>query len=463
MLRYTVLLALLALCPFTADADPAAQHAFFTAKQIDGRWWLIDPAGKPFISKGVTTVGHAQDTIKGTNISPYGEATQKKYGSLDAWRQAAAKRLIGWGFNTLGAWSDEELAKINVDGKHLAYAPTIDLGGAFVGEQAKNNAWLKGIFPDVFDPAFEKTAHAVAKQKCTPRKDDPRLLCWFTDNELRWGPDWRGKDEILTMFLNLPAKTPGRTAAVDLLRQRYGGFEKFNDVWKTPLKSWDDLAAAEKIAPPFVRNAVYLQNQETERAANEKDPARAAFTADCDAFIGELAERYFRICSEAVRAADPNHMNFGCRFAYLPPRPVVEAAARYLDGISFNCYATDPRDTISKYSAFGKPLIIGEFAFRAQDVGLPNTKGAGPKVKTQADRAAAFEHYVTCALSQPNLVGYHWFEHADEPKEGRFDGENSNYGVVNIKDEVYELLAAKMQEINARAEALHAGNGYKHP
>jgi agarase len=114
---------------------------------------------------------------------------------------------------------------------------------------------------------------------------------------------------------------------------------------------------------------------------------------------------------------------------------------------------------IKKYSAFGKPLIIGEFAFRGEDVGLPNTKGAGPKVKTQTDRAAAFEQYVIWALGEPNLVGYHWFEHADEPKEGRFDGENSNYGVVNIKDEVYELVTASMTRINARAEELHRAGG----
>ena len=205
-----------------------------------------------------------------------------------------------------------------------------------------------------------------------------------------------------------------------------------------------------------MRKEVYAQNQETERLANEKDPARAAFTADCDAFIGLVAERYFRICSEAIKAADPNHMNFGCRFAYVPPAPVIAAAAKYLDGISFNCYNTDPRSVIREYSVFGKPLIIGEFSFRGDDAGLPNTQGAGPRVRTQADRAAAFEHYVTWALSEPNLVGYHWFEHADEPKEGRFDGENSQYGVVNIQDEVYELITRTMSEINARAEELHA-------
>jgi agarase len=138
---------------------------------------------------------------------------------------------------------------------------------------------------------------------------------------------------------------------------------------------------------------------------------------------------------------------------------VIVAAAKYLDVVSFNCYATDPRHAIQAYSVFGKPLIIGEFSFRGTDSGLPNSKGAGPVVATQAERAQAFEHYVTLALGEPNLVGYHWFEHCDEPKEGRFDGENSNYGVVNIKDEPYQMLVETMTRINAQAEQLHRGMG----
>jgi hypothetical protein len=62
--------------------------------------------------------------------------------------------------------------------------------------------------------------------------------------------------------------------------------------------------------------------------------------------------------------------------------------------IVFNCYQADPRSVIRQYSAFGKPLIIGESSVRGEDGGLPNTKGAGPKVKTRAERAAAFEQPV---------------------------------------------------------------------
>jgi agarase len=440
-------------------AGSGGNGKFFRVAKTDGQWWLLDPQGQRFLSKGVTTVQFAQDSIKGTNTSPYGETNQAKYGSRQAWRETAARRLLGWGFNTLGAWSDEKLVEVAAGGKHLAYAPTLDLGAKFVAAKGKQQAWLQGVFPDVFDGEFEVLARKIAVEQCKPRKDDPSLLGWFTDNELRWGPDWRGTDDLLTAFLNLPAGAPGRVAAGKLLRQRYDKFEKFNDVWKTAAASWEEFDKGGAIKPPYVRKEVFSKNEGAEeRKANEADPKRALFVADCRAFLEILAEQYFRITKEAIHAADPNHMDFGCRFAWLPDAPVVKAAGQYLDAISFNCYDTDPRGTIAKYGVFGKPVIIGEFSFRSEDSGLPNTQGAGPKVKTQALRAAAYEQYVQFALSDPHVVGWHWFEHADEPKEGRFDGENSNYGLVNIKDEVYEELTGKMTEVNAQAEKWHAAS-----
>ncbi|HTS18268.1 MAG TPA: agarase [Verrucomicrobiae bacterium] len=439
------------------NSSPVPANPYFHAVQLEGRWWLLDPHGHRFLSKGITTVQFSGDTIKGTSTSPYLETVKTKYGSPDAWRKAAAQRLVSWGFNSLGAWSDDSISACTASNQHLAYAPIVDLGATFVGEKQRGMAWLHGIFPDVFDPDFETIARQRAREVCTPRSTDPWLLGWFTDNELRWGPDWRGPDELLTLFLDLPATVPGKKAAVDLMRERYGDVSKFNAVWNAKFASWDDLSNATSVPPPVVRKAVYQQNEETERQANEADPKRAAFVTDCDAFLARLADRYFRVTSEAIKAADPNHMNFGCRFAYFPPRPVVAAAAKYVDVVSFNCYRTDPRETVSRYAAFGKPLIIGEFAFRAEDSGLPNTRGAGPKVKTQAERASAFRSYVTQALQNPYLVGYHWFEHCDEPKEGRFDGENSNYGVVNIHDEVYTDLTQAMTQINAQAESIHDG------
>jgi len=80
-------------------------------------------------------------------------------------------------------------------------------------------------------------------------------------------------------------------------------------------------------------------------------------------------------------------------------------------------------------------------------------------VATQGQRAACFRRYVIAALQKPTLVGYHWFEHADQPAEGRFDGENSNFGTVTINDDVYEELTHAMTAVNAEADDLHTAAG----
>ena len=135
---------------------------------------------------------------------------------------------------------------------------------------------------------------------------------------------------------------------------------------------------------------------------------------------------------------------------------MIDAAGRHVDVISFNCYGPDADGALAAYAPTGKPCLLGEFSFRGADSGLPNTNGAGPVVATQAERAESFRRYVGKALRHPLLVGYHWFEHADQPAEGRFDGENSNFGTVTIADDVYDTLTAAMTAMNATADDLHA-------
>ena len=425
---------------------------FFRVAESDDTFWLVDPDGGRFLSKGVNTVAIDQDYIRNTRRSPYADACRRKYGSEPAWRAAAAARLAGLGFNTLGAWSDQAVAKAGP--RPLAVTANLDLGMSFAW--GKNDAGLGAHqdFPDVFDPAFEKHVGQRATQLCAGRRDDEHVIGWFIDNELRWGPDWRGSDELLGLFLNLDVGAPGRVAALAWLRERHPDIATFNGIWRASAQSWEALHSLTHFDAPYRRNPVYQRNADEEAAATRADPARAIFLADCDGFARVVAERYFALACAAIRAADPHHLVLGCRFAYVPPSGVIDAATRYCDVISLNCYDADAGPVIDSYGET-RPCLIGEFSFRGADSGLPNTNGAGPLVATQADRARSFRDYVTAALRRPTLVGLHWFEHADQPAEGRFDGENSNFGIVSIADELYGDLARTMQSVNQEAERLH--------
>ncbi|MGB8402081.1 agarase [Bradyrhizobium sp.] len=379
---------------------------------------------------------------------PYADACRAKYGSQHIWRSAAANRLASWKFNTLGCWSDELVATAGFS--LLATAPTNELGASFKRHRRDQ------IFPDVFDPAFSAHIREDADHHCARRRNEPGMIGAFIDNELYWSPDWRGADELLTLFLNLPAYRPGRVAAIARLQQHYRDFSQFNAVWHTLARSWEELGRIAHVEPPYFRLPPGGLNDALETTANLANPARAAFAADCDAFLAIVAERYFDLCVAAIKAADPNHLVIGSRFGYQVQSSVIAAAGRYLDVVSFNCYEFDAVPVIDAYAASGKPCLISEFSFRADDSGLPNSSGAGPRVASQIERARCFERYVSAALQKPAVVGYHWFEHADQPAEGRFDGENSNFGTVTIEDNTYHELTETMTRVNAAAEQIHA-------
>lgn len=456
---------IVAAAGFSGLMPVCALHAgatgFFHTEKRDGRWWLVTPQGEPFVSRGVCVVSYAPDKILGVGPSPYGEANTKKYASVEAWRAAKAAQLLDWNFNTLGAWSDDAVAGADRSGRSLARTPILNIAADFARKQieaegGKKSAWEMGVFPDVFSPDFETYAREKASLACSPQAGDANILGWFIDNELRWGPDWRSPDELLVTFLNGPKDSPGRKAAMEMLRKRYDTMAALNEVWKTGAASWEELADTRGIPNPFPHKDQATQNQEVDRTADGSEEKRKQYMADCDAFLGLLAERYFSVTEQAVRTAAPNHMVFGCRFAYTPAKPVLDAAARHADVISFNSYTTDPKAAAERYADYGRPLLVGEFAFRATDSGLPNTKGAGPKVGNQSERAAAYEKYVQALMSHPAVVGYHWFKHVDEPAEGRFDGENSNYGLLKITDEPYDEFVARVQQCNGKADSWHA-------
>jgi len=154
----------------------------------------------------------------------------------------------------------------------------------------------------------------------------------------------------------------------------------------------------------------------------------------------------------------------GVRFAGEAPWPVVEVAAKYSDVLSVNQYQRSGDVNRALLDAFyaksKKPILLSEYSFSAGEnqSGDPNTKGANVLVPTQRERAEHATRFATQALALPYVVGLHWFEWADESPEGRFDGEDQNYGLVDLQDHPYPLLTEAEQQLNARALSVHGAS-----
>lgn len=392
--------------PWTGDAveHPFEATGFFRVDLQPDRWWLVTPDGKPFYSVGVNHVQPSGERDRVTGRSPYGEAVAARYPDREAWAEATAERLRSWGFNTIGAWSDVGLFR-----ERMPYTVILYLSGA---------DWLTGEVPDYFAPEFEDRCAAIAAREVAPRREDPGLLGWFLDNEMHWGPDWRTSRTLLEDYLSLPEGSPGRAVA-----ERHAG-----------------------------------------------DPS---------GFLLEAASRFFEVTTRAVRAADPNHLVLGSRFvSVMTPPEVVAAAGPFVDVVSVNYYAYVEGLTEAVQEAFaplvpvegwlrafadlsGRPVLITEFSFRAADSGLPNSwPPVYPVLDTQADRANAFEDYATRSQQSPWIVGHHWFQYFDEPPNGRFDGEDSNFGLVDNDDRPWEELTARMARVHEAAPGGDAAAGH---
>ncbi len=399
---------------------PAYPPGYFRVEEHQGVWWLVDPDGHATLSIGIDNVTYDGDRILGSGPSPYQEAADRRYHGPQAWIRAAMARLHGWGFNTLGAWSDEALWS-----QRVPYTVILDFA-------ARSGAVSAQGWPaDVFDPRFKRTATAIAAHDAAPRSHDRMLVGYFSDNELWWGTDWRHRGTVLGAYLEMAPTAPGRRRAVQFLRARYqDNIAALDRAWGVAALDFWDLPA--------------------------QAPA-AAYRADADAFLALVAERYFAVSAEAIHRADPNHLYLGARFVGLPPTPVL-VAARAADVVSLNLYDRDPRAAVERsYAVTGRPILISEFSFRALDSGLPNTVGAGPWVFNEWTRAWAYVDYVTRLESLPEAIGYHWFRWADEPRQGRGDGENSNYGLVSLGDDPYAGFVAAVAITNRAAADVHRG------
>lgn len=432
----TQLIACLLLAGWIAQLAPAASNAkaFRVTQDSAGKCWLVDPQGSRFLSLGVNNI--RPEPWRPTPGTQFFNPLPTQYnGNLTAWKEDVWKLLQEHGLNTLGAWSDGGL----YDG------PLYGTVCLYVASYAADRC-LEGLRPGFADRVKENTQIMLDTY---PHLDN--VFGVFLDNEMPWFGHGAWGDvpnhTLLEVALNLPAEDEARRAAVRFLQSRYDSPEALSSAWGKPLASWDGLTFA------YARSCV--------SAAAQQDRAD---------FVALAAEAFYKTACETVRQILPGKLILGTRYAEYAPQPVIEACGRHCDIISFNHYTRNPqadRDLLARYWIWGgqKPLIVTEFSWRAEEntSGNPNSGGAGGVVKTQAQRAQNYSRYVEDLLACPMVVGAHWFEFADQSPQGRFDGENSNYGIVDIHNRPYTELLTAMKQTNEAAKKLHADSPRQAP
>src|SRR5207237_2643750 len=100
----------------------------------------------------------------------------------------------------------------------------------------------------------------------------------------------------------------------------------------------------------------------------------------------------------------------------------------------------------------GKPGLVSEWFFAARENRTGNrNNGHLMTVDSQQERAAGAAVATGNFAAVPEVIGMHWFQYYDHPKGGRADGEDYDFGLVDINNRPYEELTSALADANRRA------------
>src|SRR6266478_5998600 len=155
----------------TTNTSPAGKP--FLIQQREGITWLANPNGERFVSFGVCCVNLGVSRSEFSSDNP-GYAAWQHYSDSNRWAEATLKRLKAWHFTTIGGWSDFSILRQCRD-IDVAFMPVLHIGST------AGAPWW-----DMWDPKIVDRMDQVAREQILALRDDPRLIGYYSDNEIGW-------------------------------------------------------------------------------------------------------------------------------------------------------------------------------------------------------------------------------------------------------------------------------------
>src|SRR5262245_23371749 len=208
-------LVIVSLLALSVPGLLAGTNGPFSIQQTNGIAWLLKPNGERFFSLGVCVVnqGASRDAFNPTNP---GYAAFQHYEDSNRWAAATLKRLRSWKFTTAGGWSDFETLK-QCRAAEVGFTPVLAVG------MSCGVPWW-----DMWDTNIIARMHKVAREQIVPLRDDPRVIGYYSDNEMGW---WNAT--LFKMTLEHAPTSGQRQRLIQLLRETY------HDDWSELLKDFE--------------------------------------------------------------------------------------------------------------------------------------------------------------------------------------------------------------------------------
>ena len=204
-------------------------------------------------------------------------AAWRHYDSAEAWAAASVKRLKSWGFTTFGGWSDyKTLGQI---------ARTRPVDDARFNLGARSGApWF-----DMWDEKVVRRIDELAEETITPLRGDPRVIGYYSDNEIGW---WNAI--LWKMTLEQPATSGQRQRLIRVVAKRTAtiGAALVKDFEPQNAANWQELDRGGMLWLRPGGNGIRTMRR----------------------FLGVVAERYYQLMHDAIRKFDPDALYLGDRY-----------------------------------------------------------------------------------------------------------------------------------------------------
>lgn len=400
-----------------------APHSHWRTVIHDGIHWLVTPCGERFFSIGINAADGGTPWRFANGRQAYHWGTF--YPDLEGWGQVAHQRMLTWGFNTTGGWS------LHPTMLRLPTIPYLELG------RSARFHWY-----DPLHPSTTERMRAWARHLVAPYTNNPFRIGYFSDNEVGW---WNGA--LFAYYLKQPATNHTKQRLIAFIREHYADdWDRFTGDFVPPagLSSFEHLLHSKGVFPQLRPGGLGIQVVRR--------------------WTSIVAAHYYRLVHDALREADPQALIFGDRLPIYYDPMAVRVMAPYVDVISTNYDVDSPDGWIARYFFEGlrhlagdTPVLISEWFFAAHEnrSGNRNT-GHLMTVRTQAERVRGAVAAVRHFAQEPTIVGLHWFQYYDHPQGGRQgDGEDYNFGLVDIHDRPYEALVEAFSQVHRHIDDLH--------
>jgi hypothetical protein len=459
---------------------------YFTVARVGKRWTLVTPDGNAFWMRGVQ---HTSESFLEPGV------LQQKYGTVNGWAMQRNRRLLSWGFNTLGEYHEGRGLPVGVYGSpagNPAKMPFIvfpnillqalnspgrfglqdPLKNIVAGTSPKYYSGWRGRVVDVYDPHLSEAYRAavVLQDKVyTGGFEGQSWVLGITPDDadvlflLKGGPNGKVNKYAHPVFLIAITKFSytaeedpqkrdykdhklySKYAWAEFLKKKYGSIETLNSAWGSNYSSFDDdggYGDGRGLLDEDGRHSSWIGTD-----SFGLTDTKPAVRSDMDAFLYEFSRHYAETAVKAIRESDHHHLIFA-------PNSLNSWGARARDQVlrgladggfdafflSYDAAHPDLTGDNETYDITGKPAMIWYGVTSNRDSAMHTVQPiyAAPDFPTQQERGAAYSRQVSDFYNARGKNGDNYIMGIDfwELYDNR--SEKTNWGLVSRKDNAYD-------------------------